>query len=149
MKAILPGKIVRNAKYPLRPYTRLASFHLVVVYKQKLLNPVTIRCYVSGVETHAVLRAESNKTPYMSGSGSVKGFGYHRVSSAVDKAITSAGIKLVHENTGEQQHINERGSIAVREAMKAITRTMGYRGETIIIPEHWTAQHYDDPGEPV
>ena len=62
---------------------------------------------------------------HTSGSGTAGGYGYHKGSAAAGDAISSAGIAL-------DKDINGRGDSAIKEALIAIARAMGFNDTCIV-----------------
>ena len=62
---------------------------------------------------------------HTSGSGTAGGYGYHKGSAAAGDAISSAGIVL-------DKDINGRGDSAIKEALTAIARAMGFNDTCIV-----------------
>jgi hypothetical protein len=62
---------------------------------------------------------------HFSGTGKASGYGYHKSSAAIGEAIERAGIKLALP-------IGGRGESAVRKALDAITRELGYSDFAIV-----------------
>lgn len=60
-----------------------------------------------------------------SGGGKAGGYGYHKASAALQSAIDNAGIKL-------NQSIGGVGESAMREALCAMARALGYRNFHIL-----------------
>lgn len=65
---------------------------------------------------------------YGSGRGIARGYGYHKASAAIAGAFDSAGVKLA-------QPIDGVGDQAIRDAMEATARAMGYVGALLTV-EH-------------
>lgn len=62
---------------------------------------------------------------HKAGSGKAGGFGYHRISAAVQEAINTAGYILSNED-GKQASISGVGESAIKEALIAIAKYAGY-----------------------
>jgi hypothetical protein len=69
-----------------------------------------------------------SETGHASGHGTARGYGYHKQSAALQFALDSAGVKLA-------QPIDGRGESAMRDAIMAIGRAMGYTDEQLLLVE--------------
>ena len=61
---------------------------------------------------------------YTSGRGKASGYGYHKT-SAIDAALTSAGIELIDSKTGKVVTIDGVGDSAIEDAFLAIGKACG------------------------
>ena len=129
MKAILPTTDHQNAKNYGGDKETISKHRVVVCTKTGPVCPVDCRVYMgrssSASKVYASIWVYSDAVS-ISGMGSAGGGGYHKESAAIDEAIKSAGIKL-------SKSIHGVGDSAVREALTAITRALGYRGKLIIV----------------
>jgi hypothetical protein len=82
---------------------------------------VTLRLYLTDSKAYCCIWIASGPKfdNYTQGSGSAGGYGYHRPSAAAGEAIRNAGFGL-------SEDINGRGDEAIREAVQAIARAVGY-----------------------
>lgn len=112
------------------------SWDVVVAHKGKLERPVTARAWMGRSKNSSVVYASiwvhGGKSVECSGSGRAGGYGYHKISAALDDAIRSAGVKLVGDD-GKQLSIGGVGDSAIRHALEAITRAAGFRGQMVIV----------------
>lgn len=102
---------------------------LAVIRDGKICIPVDVRWYMGRTSTASVVYCSvwvRNAGFCTSGHGSAGGGGYHKISAAFADALESAGITL-------DAYVAGGGDSAVDEAMKAIGRTLGYRGHSMII----------------
>lgn len=147
MKAKLPADRVENGRM-MDGEKEQTDFINVVVLRDKaprLRNVVTVRCWMGrSRNAHTVycsiwVRATNGK--WYAGHGNAGGYGYHRTSAALQQAINSAGIKLYgspYNRSDEAPDYSKRafidgvGESAMREALEAITRAAGYRGEILM-----------------
>ena len=83
--------------------------------------PVYCSVWVAG--RRSVVDGVRHDTLYTSGSGTAKGYGYHKESAAFGAAIESAGIRLPGKlATG----LHGGGESAIRDAVECIMRALGY-----------------------
>lgn len=108
----------------------LDAWSALVIHKGKIREVACCRSYMGKSRTASVRYASiwiNLKGGYRtSGTGKAGGYGYCKRSAAVDEAIASAGVKL-------SQSIAGVGDMAIEEALKAIVRGCGYRGEPVIV----------------
>jgi hypothetical protein len=110
----------------------LDEFNLIVRAKRGaythdgsgLLTLVTVRTYGAkrgnGSRNYVSIWVHaSDERMSCAGHGSAGGYGYHRPSAAMQAALESAGIRLA-------QPIDGVGESAMKEAMHAIARHLGY-----------------------
>jgi len=153
MKAKMPKTRTENAINYGGEKRLLESWDVAVSYKGEVRNPVNLRAYGpksgfrSGMErVHASIWVQGQDAPRpasASGSGSAGGCGYDKVSAAAAGAIDAADITLwgdVYaslngnpEDYKKRAHIHGVGESAVEDALRAITRALGYRGKVTII----------------
>ncbi len=129
MKASLPTTDHQNAKNYGRDKETVSTYRVVVRTKTGPVCPVDCRVYMGRSSSASMVYASIwvySDTVNVSGTGSAGGGGYHKESAAIDEAIKSAGIKL-------SKSIHGAGESAIREALTAITRALGYRGKLIIV----------------
>lgn len=95
-----------------------------------LETPVTVRVYegrsrnASTVYASVWFRSKDGET-YGSGSGAAGGYGYHKVSGAVDDAFRNAGVTLERDFHG-------CGESPIIHAVTALARKLGYRAGKVI-----------------
>lgn len=116
---------------------------IAVAYtKGKFLTPVTVRVYCgrsrAASTIYASIWVQSPKRE-CSGRGSASGCGYHLSSTAIGEAIRDAGVELFgspyatdNQKYDKPAYIDGVGEGAVRSAVEAITRALGYKKFTVI-----------------
>lgn len=135
-------------------------YTVVAVIKSKLHEVLTVKVYTSkskGASTvHASLWLSIPGGLYCSGTGSASGWGYHKESEAIARAIESAGVELFGNvystcewnslsGVSEKEHkaqirlanktkadIGGCGDNAVTQALTAIVKAAGCRGQIIV-----------------
>jgi len=142
MYAVL-GKQVSNGKNLSHEKEVVNTFSAIGYKKGGMKELITIRCYMgrssSASKVYATIWVKSDGY-YTSGHGSAGGCGYDKISAAIDDAIISANIELrgkVYDSKSKSRRktsINGIGTSAIREAMQAIARKLGYK--KIFISEH-------------
>ena len=113
----------------------------VGVYKGKLAEVIKARFYMGRASSASVVYcnvwvgmgphlSEDGEIVYFaggaSGKGSACGYGYHKMSAALAEALDSAGVKLDKDISGV-------GETAMQEALTAIARKVGFRGQLRIV----------------
>ncbi len=91
-------------------------------------EPVTVRCWMGRSSSASVVYAAAwinEGANYSSGSGKAGGYGYCKHSAAIAAALRSAGVKLNKDISGV-------GESAVRDALAAIARALGFRQFVIV-----------------
>lgn len=104
------------------------SWNVIVNSDDGLKNIITVRCYMGRSTNASTVYASIwvHSTDHQtSGTGKAGGYGYHKESAAIAEAIESAGITL---DTG----ISGVGDCAIREALKAIARALGFSNVLIV-----------------
>lgn len=143
MKATLPKQDVSNGKNRSNE-KELVSYWKVIAYsKGEFHEPVDCRCWMgrsnsaSTVYASIWIRDDRNQRWY-AGNGSAGGYGYHKESAAIQEALTSAGVELrgdVYGRNGDSKqvaHIDGVGESAIKSAMEAIARALGFRKFTVV-----------------
>ena len=119
-----------NAKNLFPDKERIKTYTLVTQdAKGEYKTPVTVQVYMGRSSSASVVYASiwcSNREVYISGRGSAGGEGYDKASAAIGEAIESAGIEL-------QYSIDGAGESAVKDAVVAIARFLGFTGDYIIV----------------
>ena len=127
-KATLTTKHSSNAKN-YSGQKELVSYWEVAVYRKgELTFPINVRCWMGRSHSASVVHASiwaNDRDTYLAGSGKAGGYGYHKESAAIDAAFRSAGIELA-------QSISGVGDTAIREALEALARALGYRKFAIV-----------------
>ena len=98
------------------------------VVTDALKEIITVRCYMGRSSSASVVYASiwiNAHGIHTSGKGQAGGYGYDKTSAAIAEAIESAGITL---DTG----ISGVGDCAIREALKAIARALGFSNVLIV-----------------
>lgn len=133
MKATIYSKDTKAIDYEYQTKELVGYWEVVVNTKTGLTNPITVRLYMDRSSTASTVYASiwvssmlKLSELYNSGSGKAKGTGYHKESEAIARAIESAGIKL-------DKDIGGAGNGAVKEALLAIAKAVGYRGKVLIV----------------
>ena len=69
---------------------------------------------------------------WMSGSGQAGGWGYHKASAAMQRAITAAGFTLTEDDGKTPSPIDGRGDDAMRDAAIALAAALGFNDVILI-----------------
>ena len=107
----------------------VGTWNLVVDLDGELISPIIVRCYMGRSSSASVVYASvwiSDRTIYTSGHGQAGGYGYCKVSAAIDDAFRSAGIEL-------SKSISGVGTGAVESAIVAIGEYMFGKRKMILI----------------
>ena len=144
LKATLPKTETDNGRNRSQE-KELVSYWKVIAYsKGEFHEPIDCRCWMgrskqaSTVYCSIWIRDRRNGRWY-AGNGSAGGYGYHKESAAIGDAIDSAGVQLtgsVSKRNGEAKgpaHIHGVGESAIKAALEAIARALGFRKYTIVI----------------
>lgn len=104
------------------------TWNLVVDLDGKLISPITVRCYMGRSSSASVVYASVwiSGTFHTSGHGKAGGYGYCKVSAAIDDAFRSAGVEL-------NESISGVGTRAVESAIVAIGEYMFGKRKMILI----------------
>jgi hypothetical protein len=105
-----------------------AFYAVVVRRKGEWHEPVRARVWMGRSSSASVVYASvwaSGAGRWYAGHGRAGGYGYHKKSAAIDAAIRSSGITLSASISGV-------GDGAIRDALAAIARALGYRVFTIV-----------------
>lgn len=89
---------------------------------------VTARFYMPGSQVHCCVWINSGDV-YTSGGAVAGGYGYHKMSQALESALIDAGVTL-------NRHFGGTGEGAMREAMLAIGRKVTGKRKLIIHEAH-------------
>ncbi len=122
-----------NNAYSYTPKNTLVhAWSAVVHHADGMAEPIVARWYrAQSGDGYSPLRCSLwIKAPgvSISGRGKAGGGGYNKMSAAFDDACTSAGVLL-------RDNVHGAGESAVREAMQAICRALGYTSPALIV-EH-------------
>jgi len=126
MKATIKEPICMNGQMLDGVKEQVAAWAVVAVRKGKLQEPITARWWMSrsadGASPVYCSVWAHNDTGLVSiaGHGRAHGCGYDKKSAALDTALRSAGVSL-------SEPINGRGAGAIRDALGALARALGYR----------------------
>lgn len=98
-------------------------------------NPELIDCrlYMGRSSSSSVVYCAiwiSCANQYITSKGSAGGYGYHKMSAAVDDALYNAGFKF-------DEGIDGRGNEAIKEALLAVCEHFGYNRERLYIVESY------------
>lgn len=104
------------------------TWNLVVDLDGELISPITVRCYMGRSSSASVVYASVwiDRTFHTSGHGRAGGYGYCKVSAAIDDAFRSAGVEL-------NESISGVGTGAVESAIVAIGKYMFGKRKMILI----------------
>lgn len=106
------------------------SWNVIVNSENGLKNIITVRCYMGRSANASTVYASvwiNTSEVHTSGKGKAGGYGYHKVSAAIDDAINSAGIALDTDISGV-------GNSAILDALTAIANALGF--ERVLIVEN-------------
>jgi hypothetical protein len=127
MKAIITSKNTSNALQV--DGEVVANLEAVTVSGGKICTPVTVRCWMGRSRSASRVYAcvwIHGRGYSLSGKGMAGGYGYCKKSAAIGAAFGSAGVRL-------SESIQGVGMSAVREAMVATCRALGYRGQVEVV----------------
>ena len=142
MTAKFPSENIRNARNLSGEKEIVSSYTVTAYYKGEFYTPVRVACYMGKSRNASTLYASvwvsdrKNNREY-SGFGSASGYGYHKESAAIEGALTDAGIELRGDvygrdiNKTKPAYIGGCGDSAVRYALEAVARKLGYRKFTL------------------
>jgi hypothetical protein len=105
------------------------TWNLVVDLDGELISPITVRCYMGRSSSASVVYASvwiGDRTLHTSGHGQAGGYGYCKVSAAIDNAFRSAGVEL-------NKSISGVGTRAVESAIVAIGKYLFGKRKMILI----------------
>lgn len=135
MKAKLT-KQVSNARQP--DNKEMVDCYNVISYKAGAFKEIiTARFYMGRSNRASVVYCcvwVSGKDFYTSGKGNAGGYGYHKLSQALQEALDSAGVELYGNAYGKDDrkslkkrcHIGGVGETAMSAAFHAIAKALGY-----------------------
>lgn len=119
----------RNGKNLGSSKEMVSTWNLVVDLDGELVSPITVRCYKGRSSSASVVYASvwiGDRPFRTSGHGRAGGYGYCKVSAAIDDAFRSAGIEL-------NKSISGIGIGAVESAIVAIGEYMFGKRKMILI----------------
>lgn len=121
MIATLPDKSVRNGRNYWGDKECTATIQAVVLHEGKMRTAVTVRvhCSRSNSRNYCSVWINDGAQLDFSGHGWAGGWGYHRPSAAMQKALQSCGVSL-------DKPIDGYGEGAMRDAVRAICAAMGF-----------------------
>lgn len=128
------GKSVENARNLSGSKELVHAMSLIVSTSKGPREVVTARWWMgrssqaSEVHCSIWVHGHLGNGTWTSGRGTAGGYGYCKKSAAFSDAVSSANIKLA-------TYVNGVGIPAVREALEAIAKALGFRGRAIVI-EH-------------
>lgn len=123
-KGSKPARNFNGEKELINRYVVIAKTDAAEPHK-RWLELIDCRAWMSyksdgAAPVYASIWIHDNKSDtHASGTGTARGYGYHKVSAAVQDAITAAGVKLA-------KPIDGVGEDAIRDALTAIAAAMGY-----------------------
>lgn len=128
----LPSEDVQNARQPDNREI-VGNLDLVFFDKGKFHRAVTLRLWMGRSRTASTVYAcawfhDRAGKRWLSGKGQAGGYGYCKMSGAVDAAVDSAGIKV------GTYGFHGAGMSAAKEACREIARALGWSEE---IPCEW------------
>lgn len=128
MKATLPKESTFNGQWK-DGKEQVAAMAVIAIRNGEFSQPITARFWMSrrGDGASAVYCSvwTSNQAMSANGRGTATGYGYHKRSAALNSALWNAGITL-------SEPIDGRGETAMRDALTAVARALGYR-KTVIV----------------
>lgn len=151
MKAIITKPGTSNGKNYSRDKEMISAYSVIGKRKGKLHEFVTCRMHMGRSSSASVVYCSlwvHAGDLWCSGHGNAGGYGYHKESAALGHAISSAGIELYgspYRNASfdtpaakrkvmkTQCHIGGCGSDSMQEALEAIARAVGARGELLYV----------------
>lgn len=130
--AILPDHFVSNGKWYDNKET-VAALVLVAWAYGSQRELATVRFWMarnadgaSPVYCTAWVNGNGEGVDGCAGTGRANGYGYHKQSAALQSALDSAGVKL-------SSRIDGVGETAMKDALLAIGRAMGYTDDMMIV----------------
>jgi hypothetical protein len=147
VKATLPKVSTDNARNYSNEKELIDYFKVVAFRNGEFFEPIDCRCWMGRSNQASTVYAsiwinDRKNDRWYAGRGTAGGGGYHKQSAAIQEALTSAGVTLYGsaypprngqtENLNKQAHIDGVGETAVRAALEAIARALGYRKFTIV-----------------
>lgn len=131
VKSFTPNQSNARNLSPERELTQ--SWRVVTIHKRQIVTVAALNWYEGRSRNASVVYCSAwfyptpsfmsryPNTYHPSGYGSAGGGGYDKYSAAADSAVNSAGFTLTHRFDG-------CGEYAIRSALTAIARRIGYRG---------------------
>lgn len=147
MKAVFDNVHASSANHRYSAKGMVHSIEAIVRTRTGMENPVTARFYMGASRTASTVYCNvwiGGRGVAFSGSARAGGYGYCKKSQALADALADAGVKLVStkSNTypdrptrkrGEALHFGGCGMQAARDAVEAVVRALGYRGEILML----------------
>ena len=151
MKAKFTATHIQHGKNYGDKKETINQYNAVLIYKGKIVNPITARWYMGRSSSASVIYSsvwiggeyKAGKGISVAGTGSASGYGYCKQSAAFQFAIKDAGVKLYGspyyigrdevEDFKKECHIDGAGMTAVENAMIAICKALGYRNQPTLI----------------
>lgn len=103
------------------------EYKVMTIEGDKIKEIISCRTYGTQAANYACLWVMGDS--FKSGSGSASGYGYHRVSAAIQEAIqeaiTNSGY-ILHNKDGKETSISGVGNSAIEEALLSIAEYAGY-----------------------
>lgn len=140
----IKAQIVKKQDNSRRPDNKelVSAYSLIVrMASGELREVVRVKCYMgrsaSASVIHAVMWVKCADGHWTSGSGSARGYGYHKESAALADAVKSAGIKLKDLDRTDRPDrwfdFGGTGTSYYPQVLEAIARAAGYRGRTLLV----------------
>lgn len=125
-KGVRNGKNLANGKETIR--------RTIVVAKRgpEWSVPIDVRWYM-GRSNHASVVYCTVWLGQNSGTGKAGGYGYHKESAAFGDALGSAGVTLTRAGREANHEIHGVGDSAIRSALEAIMRELGWKNSEFAI----------------
>lgn len=129
MKVTIKAPLCHNGRMLDGVKEQIAAWALVAVRNGKMEQPITARFWMSrsgdgASPVYCSIWAHAGEYS-LAGHGNARGYGYHKKSAALQAALRSAGATLSHP-------IDGRGEGAMRDALSALARAIGFRKFLIV-----------------
>lgn len=146
MKAIITDKTIHNGKNLSGGKELVSAYSIVGMIEGEMREIVVARCYMGRSRSASTVYASiwvngiwvNGEGFSVSGSGRANGYGYHKESTAIGEAISSAGIEL-YDSTDKREpyktraYIDGVGERAIEMALEAIAIAAGAKGKILTI----------------
>jgi len=147
MTAVIPTRNISNARNYSGEKETTCRYIVIGKVKGKLQSVVEARMYMGRSKDATTVYCSlwvHGGDVYCSGSGKAGGYGYHKESTALAAAISSAGIELYGSNYSfldkdvksdykQKVYIDGCGSGSMETALKAMAKAAGAKGELLIV----------------
>ena len=126
----LPTQSVHNARCPSGNKELVAHYNVITFDRNAapsspengFFTPITAKCWMGKSRNASVVYAcvwIYGEDKYWSGKGQVGGYGYDKISAAIDFALRDAGVNIGYSFGGA-------GETATNHALSSIARALGY-----------------------